>query len=71
MKADTEKFQSLMNHLVTLFDEWSITEYKMRQMKSKQFSVPERLINHKKSIINQVEDAIMEYNEPGLKKLKQ
>lgn len=71
MKADTEKFKSLMNFLIPLLDDWSITEYKIQQMQAKQFSVPEGLINHKKSIINQVESAVMEYNEPELKKLNQ
>lgn len=62
-------FQALINVLVPILDEWSIVEYKMRQMQSKQFSVPEDLINLKKSLINQVEDLVMKHNEPTLKKI--
>ena len=71
MIAKNNKFILFMDNIISLLDEWSITEYKLRDMQSKQFSVPEGLINHKKSIINKIEGLIMEHNDNDLKKLHQ
>lgn len=73
MKEDNNQmdFQTLMDNLAPLLDEWSITEYKMHQMSLKHIEIPQELANLKNDIIDKVEDLIMQHNLPAPKKLNQ
>lgn len=69
MTEDKARFREFMDKLVPLLDEWSITAYKMHQMSLRHVEIPQALPDLKEDIIDKVEEMIMEYNLPELKKL--